>query len=145
MNTESATFQTSRTIAATHERVYAAFASPVQLAAWWGPNGFSNEFEAFEFKPGGRWKFVMVGPDGARYENENIFVKLLPGVQVVIEHVCEPHFTLTVDLAAQDDGKATLLTWTQALDDATLATAIRHIVVPANEQNLDRLSAVLNS
>ena len=87
----------------------------------------------------------MVGPDDKRYANENTFVSLRPGVQLVIQHACEPHFTLTVDLASREDGKATLLTWTQTFDDAAVAAAFRHIVVPANEQNLDRLAAVLGS
>ncbi|WP_197970757.1 hypothetical protein [Denitratisoma oestradiolicum] len=34
-----------------------------------------------------------------------------------------------------------LVRWEQAFADASVASAVRPIVVPANEQNLDRLSA----
>lgn len=138
---DTATFRTARTIAATPGRVFAAFADPAQLAAWWGPAGFRNEFEAFDFRAGGTWQFVMVGPDGTRYANENEFVELVPGVRVVVRHLSAPHFRLTVEMAAMPDG--TRLTWTQAFDDPAVAAAVRHVVVPSNEQNLDRLAAVL--
>jgi hypothetical protein len=39
----------------------------------------------------------------------------------------------------------TLVTWEQVFDDPAVANAIRHIVEPANEQNLDRLTAEVQS
>ena len=64
-----ASFRTERTLPFSPQVVYNAFASADVLAAWWGPEAFINEFETFEFIVGGRWTFVMVGPDGARYPN----------------------------------------------------------------------------
>jgi uncharacterized protein len=43
-----AVFETSRTLPHPPAAVYRAFASPEVLAAWWGPNGFTNSFEVFE-------------------------------------------------------------------------------------------------
>ena len=135
------TFTTSRTLPAPPAEVYAAFASPELLASWWGPAGFTNNFEVFEFRAGGRWTFVMHGPDGAHYPNECVFEALMPGAQVVIRHACAPFFTLAVTLAPSAGG--TLLTWDQTFDDAATAQTVQHIVVPANEQNLDRLTLAL--
>lgn len=132
---------TSRTLPASPEAVYGAFATPELLAAWWGPEGFTNTFEVFEFKAGGAWTFVMHGPDGRDYPNRNVFVALEPGARLVIRHDCDPFFTLTVRMAAVEGG--TRLQWEQAFDDAGTAHAVRNIVVPANEQNLDRLTRVL--
>jgi uncharacterized protein YndB with AHSA1/START domain len=123
------------------EQVFEAFARPELLARWWGPNGFTNTFELFEFRPGGRWKFVMHGPDGSNYPNESVFVKLDAPSTVVIHHVSQPRFVLTVALAAQEDGTA--ISWTQEFEDGAVGARIRHIVEPANEQNLDRLRSVL--
>lgn len=120
--------------------IVAAFADARSLAAWWGPAGFTNTFELFEFKPQGRWRFTMHGPDGTDYLNENVFLQTSP-TQVVIRHVLVPLFTLTITLTESDGG--TLLTWHQAIDDAQFAAGVWHIIVPANEQNLDRLHAVL--
>lgn len=141
MSDHSRSFHTSRHLAATPERVYAAFADAAQLTTWWGPDGFRNEFQQFEFREGGTWTLVMVGPDGQRYANQNRFIELRPAARIVIRHDGAPYFSLSVDLSPADDG--TRLEWTQVFDDAAVAAAVRPIVEPANEQNLDRLAAVL--
>ena len=141
MNSDAATFRTTRTLAASPERVYEAFRVREQLATWWGPNGFRNEFDTFDFHDGGAWKFVMIGPDGSRHKNASTFIELVPGARVVVQHASAPRFRLTVDMAPASGG--TLLTWTQAFEDPAVARALKPIVEPANEQNLDRLAAVL--
>lgn len=133
------TFRTTREIRATVEDVFAAFSDPERLARWWGPAGFSNEFTICEFKTGGRWSFVMIGPDGHKYPNENVFAEIEAPRKVVIQHVVEPLFRLTVTLDPSPTG--TLLSWEQEFEDPQVASRIEHIVVPSNEQNLDRLSA----
>jgi uncharacterized protein YndB with AHSA1/START domain len=136
-----ATFRTERTLRFSPQAVYNAFASAEVLATWWGPDGFTNEFENFEFQVGGRWTFVMIGPDGARYPNQCVFTELESESRVVIRHDCEPFFTLSVQLTAINGG--THLQWLQVFDDANIAQAVKAIVEPANEQNLDRLMHVL--
>jgi len=84
---------------------------------------------------------VMVGPDGARYPNQNVFAELEPASRVVIRHDGEPFFTLTVQLTAVSGG--THLQWQQVFDDAHIAQAVKAMVEPANEQNLDRLTVAL--
>ena len=44
----------------------AQFANGDMPASWREPNGFTNEFEIFEFKNGGRWKFTLIAPNGSR-------------------------------------------------------------------------------
>ena len=135
------TFRTQRHFAAPPAAVFAAIRDPQRLARWWGPDGFTNRFEVFEFEPGGRWVFTMVGPDGTAYPNESVFDRIEPDREVVIRHTCAPLFTLTVTLAPEAGG--TQLRWAQALDDPQVAQAVAHIVEPANEQNLDRLGREL--
>ncbi len=137
----SNSFDTERTLPFSPQAVYNAFATEDMLAAWWGPEGFTNEFETFEFQVGGRWKFVMVGPDGARYPNQCIFTELEPAARVVIRHECAPFFLLSVQLTPVHGG--THLQWQQVFDDAHIAQAVKAMVEPANEQNLDRLTRVL--
>ena len=83
----------------------------------------------------------MHGPDGAHHPNESVFRELVAPSTVVIEHVSPPRFVLTVTLSAHAEG--TLVAWAQRFEDSRLAARLRHIVEPANEQNLDRLAAVL--
>ena len=131
-------FDTSREIPAAVEQVFAAISNPERLARWWGPAGFTNTFHVCEFKPGGRWSFIMHGPNGHDYPNENLFTEIDPPRKVVIKHVMEPLFSLTISLAPSIAG--TVVSWSQVLESAEVASRIEHIIVPANEQNLDRLS-----
>jgi uncharacterized protein YndB with AHSA1/START domain len=133
------TFKTSRTFAASPAAVFAAFAAPDRLARWWGPDGFRNTIEVFEFEPGGRWRLTMHGPDGSDHPNEATFLAIEPARAVVIRHTSEPRFQLTIGLEAIASG--TLVTWEQAFDSPEVAAAVRHIVEPANEQNLSRWQA----
>lgn len=134
------TFKTSRQISATVEQVFATF-QPERLARWWGPAGFTNTFHICEFKTGGRWSFIMHGPDGKNYPNENMFSQITSPNKVVITHLSEPKFTLSITLEPSSQG--TLLHWAQCIENSEVARNIEHIVVPANEQNLDRLCAEL--
>jgi uncharacterized protein YndB with AHSA1/START domain len=123
------------------EKVFGAFAQPELLARWWGPAGFTNTFEMCEFKTGGRWKFVMHGPDGAHFPNESVFLTVDAPSVIVIQHVSKPRYILTVNLVEHPNGTA--IAWNQEFEDSAVAERIKHIVEPANEQNLDRLESVL--
>lgn len=54
-------------------QVFEAWSNPDLLKEWWGPKGFTNTFHLFDFKVGGRWSFVMHGPDKGNYVNECTF------------------------------------------------------------------------
>ena len=138
-----ATFQTRRVLPYDPSAVFEAFARPEVLARWWGPAGFTNAFEVCEFRPGGRWKYVMHGPEGTRHPNESVFREVEAPSRLVIQHVSKPRYVLTVTLTAHEGGTA--VTWDQEFEDAAVASRIRHIVEPANEQNLDRLASVLTA
>jgi uncharacterized protein YndB with AHSA1/START domain len=139
-NSESV-LSTERVLSASPREVFAAFKNPECLARWWGPAGFTNTFQQFEFQPGGKWVFVMHGPNGADYPNESLFREIQPDSKIVIAHVAQPVFTLTITLTARGD--QTHLAWNQAFESAEVADRFRPIAVTANEQNLDRLEAVL--
>jgi uncharacterized protein YndB with AHSA1/START domain len=143
MSNPNAVLSTERVLPFIPHQVFAAFVQPERLAQWWGPNGFRNTFEQFEFTPGGRWVFVMHGPNGADYPNEAVFREIQPDNKIVIEHVSPPRFTLSVLLTAHGD--KTHLTWIQEFESPEVAAQLRHICEPANEQNLDRLESHLAS
>ncbi len=85
----------------------------------------------------------MHGPEGANYENACVFRTISAPPRIGILHESAPRFVLTVGLAQTDGGM--LLTWAQAFDTREMADRVRSIVEPANEQNLDRLQALLRS
>jgi uncharacterized protein YndB with AHSA1/START domain len=139
-NPEAIVFN-ERVLSASPQEIFAAFEQPDCLARWWGPKDFTNTFEQFKFAPGGRWVFVMHGPNGAHYPNENVFREIQPHNRIVIEHVAKPWYRLTVTLTARGD--QTHLAWLQEFESPEFAAKMRPICQTANEQNLDRLEAIL--
>jgi uncharacterized protein YndB with AHSA1/START domain len=132
----------SRVLAFSRESVFAAFSDPAALAAWWGPQEFTNEFHAFDFRADGIWRFTMRAPDGATYAMHHRFAEIVSPERIVVRHIQRGHdFTLTITLAAS--GRGTEVGWRMVFDDAAEAQRVRAFVLPANEQNLDRLQAYL--
>ncbi len=127
---------------APRERLFELFSDPVHLVHWWGPNGFTNEFSEFDLRPGGAWRFVMRGPDGAEYRMEKLFVEVAVPERIVLDHVDSVHrFRMTMTLA-ELDGR-TGLTWRMLFEDAEEGARIEGFIRAANEENFDRLEDYL--
>jgi uncharacterized protein YndB with AHSA1/START domain len=60
---------TVRVIGGPRHLVFRAWTEARHLERWFGPRGFTTTTNAFEFRPGGVWDFVMHGPDGTAYPN----------------------------------------------------------------------------
>ncbi len=131
----------SRTFAAPPLAVFAAFVDPTRLARWWGPKGFTNRFETIDFRPGGDWRYTMIGPNGAEYANESRFAEIVPTERIVIRHLSKPRYELVVTLAPAGGG--TRLTWTMTFDPPLENDKGRAFITGANEENLDRLAEEL--
>lgn len=134
--------ETSRILNASRERVFGAISDPKQLALWWGPNGFTNTFEEFDFRAGGTWRFVMHGPDGKNYPNHHTFGEIVKPERVVFQHLSSPRFQLIVTLEDVGAGK-TKINWRQRFESAEECERVSKYCIPGNEQNLDRLAAHL--
>ncbi len=145
MNSNASTAEreiaTSRLLDFPRELVFLAFRDPNQLMHWWGPNGFTNTFEEFDFRTGGNWRFVMHGPNGANFPNHHVFAEISAPGKIVFRHLSNPRFHLTVTL--RDESGKTRIDWNMLFDSAGDCTKVKEFVVPANEQNLDRLTAQL--
>lgn len=125
--------------------VFAAMSDPVRIARWWGPTGFTNTIQEFEFKPGGRWLLTMHGPDGKDYPNESRFTRIVTDQVFEIEHLNGHHFLLTIELMPMPMPNGTTLRWRQIFDTVEHFEQIAQFVASANEQNLDRLVAEVKS
>lgn len=134
-------FQNQRILSATPAEVFQAHRDPARLARWWGPTGFSNTFSVFEFVPGGKWVFTMHGPDGKNYPNESEFTEIAENSHIRIHHVCEPRFTLDIQL--HPEGNGTRVVWLADFENKAFAKSMESFLMASNEQNLDRLEAEL--
>jgi len=58
---------TTVTLDAPRELVFKAYTDPKLFAQWWGPRRYENKVEKFDARPGGEWRVVQVGADGATH------------------------------------------------------------------------------
>ena len=124
------------------ELVYKAFENPNHLKNWWGPKGFTNTFNLFEFKPGGKWSFIMHGPDKGNYKNECVFIIVEKNKLLVWDHLPNPKFYVITQFKEITKNK-TELTFKQLFDSIELRDKIKKYTLGKNEENLDRLEEEL--
>lgn len=137
----------TRQFDAPRELVFAAWCDPEHISEWWGPYGFTTTTSAFDFRPGGEWRFVMHGPDGTNYANHVVYEEIVRTERVVYRRFDSDgndaiHFRDTVTFEERDGG--TLLTL--RLDFAARELRDRAADMGAIEgghQTLERLAAYL--
>ena len=86
----------SRILNAPVEIVYQAFANPLHLKEWWGPEGFTNTIHEFDLQPGGKWTLTMHGPEAGHYENASVFQIVEPLKRVAWKRVSQPLFDMEI-------------------------------------------------
>jgi uncharacterized protein YndB with AHSA1/START domain len=135
---------TIRVFDAPREKVFSAWTNPQALARWWGPKGFTNTFHEFEAIPGGKWKFIMHGPNGGDYPNESVFVEIKEPERIIIDHVSKPLFQLTVHFE-EVEGTKTKLIFEQLFPSVEEYNKVKGFAADANEENMDRLAEVIKT
>src|SRR6187455_998486 len=133
---------TTRIFKAPRKRVYKAWTDPDHLKVWWGPKGFTNTFNTFDLRVGGKWNFVMHGPDKGNYLNECTFVAIREPELLVWDHESKPVFQVEAvfDQIAEDQ---TRVTFKQKFGSAEECNKIRKFASEKNEENMDRLEEEL--
>ena len=76
----------TRDFDAPRELVWKVWTTPEHVSKWWGPRGFSTTIEFMDVRPGGEWKHVMRGPDGAEYPNHSVFMEVVEPERIVYSH-----------------------------------------------------------
>ena len=143
MNTNSeSTIYSSRELSAPLEIVYQAFANPLHLKEWWGPEGFTNTIHEFELRPEGRWLLTMHGPEKGNYENSSIFKIVVPNKLVAWTRLSQPLFDMEVEFKELDDLKS-LISFKMIFKNVEECEKMKNFVVPKNEENFDRLEREL--
>src|SRR5690606_11793539 len=105
----------SRIFSYPRRMLFTAWSHPQYLKTWWGPHGFTNTFEQFDFRPGGRWKFVMHGPEKGNYKNEVEFISILDQEHIYWKRNTQPLFCVAATFE-EKDGQNTLLTFRMIFD-----------------------------
>ena len=134
-----------RVLNAPRERVFAAWTDPNQIRQWFGPAGFKTETLECDIRPGRRWRFIYTGPDGRKWDNRMLFLRIEPPRLIEIEHGPDKdndpgRFHVTVLFDSQSDGK-TVLTMRQLHPTAEQRNAVIGFgAVELGYQTLDKLA-----
>ena len=132
----------SRIVDASQELVFAAWTDPNHLKNWWGPAGFTNTFNEFDLKPGGKWSFVMHGPDKGNYPNECEFLKIEKPSLIAWKRFSKPLFQVVFTFEEIASHK-TKIVFRMIFDTPEECNKLKPFVVDKNEENFDRLEKEL--
>jgi uncharacterized protein YndB with AHSA1/START domain len=133
----------SRIINAPINLAFAAWSEPEHLKNWWGPAGFTNTFNEFDFRVGGRWKFVMHGPERGNYPNDCEFIRIEKPNLIAWKRHSKPHFQVVATFE-EVSKESTKIVFKQLFESAEECDKIKRFAVDKNEENFDRLEEELS-
>jgi len=142
----------SRIFSAPRALVWQALTDPKHVTHWWGPRGFSTSTDKMDFRVGGSWAHVMIGPDGTRYPNKSVYKEIILLERIVYSHGGGSEEGRGANFVAtwllEEAGKnLTRLTVRQVFPSAEMR---EHVVrdygaIEGGKQTLERLSEYLPS
>lgn len=132
----------SRIVNASIDMVYAAWAEPEHLKNWWGPAGFTNTFQEFDLRPGGKWKFIMHGPGKGNYKNDCEFIKIDKPHLIAWKRHSKPIFQVVATFEEVSANNTKVL-FRQIFNTEAECMKVKPYVVDKNEENFDRLEMEL--
>jgi uncharacterized protein YndB with AHSA1/START domain len=140
----------TRDFNAPRELVWEAWTNPEHVVHWWGPRGFSTTIEKMDVRPGGIWKHVMHGLDGANYPNKSVFKEVVKPERIVYSHGGGreggrgAHFvaTWTFDATAADKTRVTIRTVFASATDRDFVIK-EYGAIEGGKQTLARLAEYL--
>lgn len=128
----------SRVVNSPIQLVFRAWSEPEHLKKWWGPAGFTNTFHEFDFRVGGKWSFIMHGPEKGNYPNECEFIKIEEPALIAWKRHSKPLFQVLVTFKEIDIDK-TKIVFKQLFETAKECNKLKPFVIDKNEENFDRL------
>jgi uncharacterized protein YndB with AHSA1/START domain len=138
------TITTTRAVNASIEKAFRAWTEPEYLAKWWGPRGFTNTFHVYDLRPGGRWSFIMHGPDHRDFPNECVFIKIEKPLFVSWNHLSNPVFQVQASFE-EISKERTNIVFRMIFENAEEANSLRSFITEKNEENFDKLDVVLKN
>lgn len=128
----------SRIVDVPREIVYRAWTEPGHLKNWWGPAGFTNTFNEFDLRPGGKWRFIMHGPGKRNYPNECEFIRIDKPALIAWKRFSKPLFRVVATFEEVSSGR-TKIVFKMIFDSAGECNKVKKFAVVKNEENFDRL------
>jgi len=138
----------SRVYDAPRSRVFEAWTKAEHVCQWFGPKGFTCVVHEMDVRPGGRWRFDFIAPDGQRYDNRADYLEIVAPRRLVFDHGSDRdddpnRFRVTVTFDEQSDGKTVVTLRQLHPSEAQRDAGIGFGAVELGYQTLDKLDAYL--
>ncbi len=138
----------TRVVDAPRRLVFDAWTKPEHVPHWLtGPEGWTMPFCEIDLRVGGKWRFLLRGPDGAEMQLTGVYKEVTPPSKLVATSSWGapwPHTLDTLTLS-EDNGKTTItqtiLYPSKAARDAALETGMKEGMAIG----LDRLERYLRT
>jgi uncharacterized protein YndB with AHSA1/START domain len=136
----------TRVFDAPRSMVYDAMTRPELLKRWFGPHGFSLIVCEVDLRVGGRWRFVLEGPDGRTMGMGGIYIALTPPDGSIHTEAFDdfPGEARVTTVLTEEHGKTTLVATSLApskeIRDAVIASGMEH----GAAETYDRLAELLS-
>jgi uncharacterized protein YndB with AHSA1/START domain len=112
-------FTITRVFDAPRETVWRAWTDPEEAPIGWHPRGITTPRQSVEFdlRPGGRYRYTMIAPDGTEYPTAGVYREITPPERLVMTwgspgDADEIAPVLTIELAEHGErGEQTLMTF----------------------------------
>ena len=143
--TDDRTLTLTRLIAAPPEKVWRCWTDPTLLPRWFGPDGFSCNTKEIDLRPGGLWRFDMIGPDGKVWPNRHRFTLHDPHSRItfLMDGDDDAQPPIEVEVTLTPEGTGTRLTQTMTLPSAEARqNALGYGADRLGLQTLGKLAAV---
>ena len=106
----------TRVIDAPRALVWEAWTNPEHLKTWWAPAPITTPECELDVRPGGIFRTLMRGPDGAEYPGTGVFLEVVDQERIVFTDALEPGWWpakepfMTAIITMADEGGSTRYT-----------------------------------
>jgi uncharacterized protein YndB with AHSA1/START domain len=128
--------------------VFDAMTKPELLKRWFGPRGYSLTVCDVDLKVGGRWRFVLRGPDGADMGMSGVYREIASPERLVSTEAFDdyPGEALATIVLVEDGGKTTftntLLYPSREIRDIVINTGMEHGAAESYDKLDEHLASV---
>jgi len=128
--------------------VFKACTDPNAIPRWWGPSRYETTVDTMDVRPGGVWRFVSRGADGAEFAFNGVYREIVPPERIVQTFEFEGmpgHISVDTMTLEEHDGKTTL-TSTSLFDSVEDRDGMLHSgMEDGAAETYDRLENLLGS
>jgi uncharacterized protein YndB with AHSA1/START domain len=138
----------TRVFDAPRRLVFDAFTKPELLKRWFGPRGWSLVVCEVDLKVGGKWRFVLRGPDGKDMGMSGVYREIMaPDRSVHTESFDDfPGESLVTTVLVEDRGRttltATVLYPSQEVRDAVIKSGMEHGAAESYDKLAEYLASI---